>query len=165
MPQDHSFDFVSKVNLQELRNAIQQAQKEIQTRFDFQRSSASVTLEESPPGLLLTADHPGQLKSVMDVVETKLAKRSVSLKAFVWKDPEQLPSGGMKQQAVLQQGLSTEKAKAITAIVKTLGLRVQARIDGDAVRVSGKQLDDLQTVIQAVRAQDLGVPIQVENYR
>ncbi len=165
MAQDHSCDVVSKVNLQEVRNAIAQAQKEIATRFDFRGSSASVTCEESPAMLKVTADHQAQLRSVVDVVKTKLAKRGVSLKAFVWKDPEQLPGGSMKQQATLQQGLSSEQAKAITKAVKELGLKVQPRIDGDAVRVSGKQIDDLQAVIQTLKTREFGIPIQIENYR
>ena len=165
MAQDHSFDIVSKVSLQELRNAIQQAQKEVTTRFDFQRSSASIVFEESPPTLKLTADHHAQLASVMDVVETKLAKRGVSLKAFAWKDPEQLPSGGVKQQAVVQQGISSERAREIVRCIKDLGLKVQPRIEGDAVRVSAKQIDELQVVIHAIKAKDFGVAIQVENYR
>ena len=165
MAQEHSVDIVSKVNLQELRNALQQAQKEIGTRFDFRGSSAGVSFEESPPLLKVTADHQAQLRSVIDVVETKLAKRGVSVKAFAWKPPEQLPSGSMKQQAELQHGLSSEKAKEITKTIKDLGLKVQPRIDGDAVRVSGKQIDDLQAVIQTLKAKDFGVPLQVENYR
>lgn len=165
MGAEHSVDIVSKVNLQELRNAIQQAQKEVGTRFDFRGSSASIMLEESPPLLNVTADHQAQLRSVLDVVETKLAKRGVPVKAFAWKDPEQLPSGSMKQQAQLQQGLSADKAREITKAIKGLGLNIQPRIDGDAVRVSGKQIDDLQTVIQALKAQDFGVPLQAENYR
>ena len=165
MGQDHSFDIVSKVNLQEVRNAIAQAQKEIGTRFDFRGTSASLIFEESPPMLKVSADHQAQLKSVTELVEAKLAKRGVSLKAFVWKAPERLPSGGMKQQASLQQGLSSEQTKEIVKAVKDLGLKVQPRIDGDAVRISGKQLDDLQTVIQTLKGKDFGVPIQVENYR
>ena len=165
MAQDHSFDLVSKVNLQELRNAIQQAQKEIATRFDFQRSRASVEFEESSLTLKLAADHHAQLSSVVDVVETKLAKRGVSVKALAWKALEPLPSGGVKQQAVVQQGISSEKARELAKFVKELGLKVQPRIDGDAVRVAGKQLDDLQAVIQAIKTNDFGVAIQVENYR
>ncbi len=165
MPQEHTFDIVSKVNLQEVRNAIQQAHKEISTRFDFKDSSASVLFEESPPALKLTADHHAQLKSVLDVVETKLAKRGVSLNAFAWKEPEPLPSGSVKQQALLQQGLSSEHAKDLVRAVKSLGLKVQPRIEGASVRVSGKQLDHLQAVIQALKARDFGIPIQVENFR
>lgn len=165
MAQDHSFDIVSKVDLQELRNAVQQAQKEIMTRFDFRGTSASLDFEEASGLLKLTGDHHAQLSSVADVIKGKLAKRGVSLKAFDWKTPEQLPSGGMKQQAALQQGLSTEKGKDIVKVIKDLGLKVQPRIDGDAVRVVGKQLDDLQAVMQALRQRDFGVPLQFENYR
>ncbi len=165
MAQEHSFDIVSKVNLQEVRNAIQMAQKEIATRFDFRGTSASVQFEELPLIVKVTGDHQAQLNSVIDVVETKLAKRGVSLKAFAWKTAEQLPSGGMKRQAALQQGLTSEKAKEITKVIKDLGLKVQPRIDGDSVRVAGKQIDELQVVLQTIKAKDFGLPIQVENYR
>ena len=165
MPQDHSFDIVSKVNLQELRNAIQQAQKEISTRFDFRGTSASLEFEETAGLMKAAGDHQAQLGSVIDVLQSKLAKRGVPVNAFAWKAAEQLPSGGMKRQAALQQGLASDKAKEILALIKGLGLKVQPRIDGDAVRVSGRQLDDLQAVIQAVKAKDFGVPLQVENYR
>ena len=165
MAAEHSVDIVSKVNLQELRNAIQQAQKEIVTRFDFRGTSASLAFEEAPPALKVTADHQAQLRSVVDLVESKLAKRGVPVQAFAWKAPEPLPSGGMKRQADLQQGFSSEQAKEITKTIKALGLKVQPRIDGDAVRVAGKQIDDLQAVIRAVKAKDFGVPVQTENYR
>ena len=165
MAKDHSFDVVSKVNLQEMRNAVQMAQKEIQTRFDFKGSSASITLEETSLTLKLTGDHTGQLKSVVDVLQGKLVKRGVSLKAFDWRNPEVLPSGGAKQEAVVQQGLSGEKAKEIAKAVRDLGLKVEARIEADAVRVSARQIDDLQAAIQGLRQKDWGVPIQFENYR
>jgi len=165
MAQDHSFDIVSEVDLQELRNAVQQAQKEIATRFDFKASSAGIIFEEDPPLLKLTADQSMQLQSVMDVLETRMAKRGVPLNAFTWKEPEQLPSGHMKQQATLQQGLTSEKAKEIIKVIKDLGLKAQPRIDGDKVRVAGKQLDDLQAIIQTLKGKDFGVPLQWENYR
>ena len=165
MGNDHSFDFVSKTDLQELRNAVAQAQKEIATRFDFKGSSAGLSFEESSSTLKLTADHSMQLKSVEDLLQAKLVKRGVSLKAFTWKDPETLPSGGMKQQATLQQGLVSEKAKEIVKAIKELGLKVQPRIEGDSVRVAGAKIDDLQTVIQTLKGKDFGVPLQVENYR
>jgi uncharacterized protein YajQ (UPF0234 family) len=165
MAQDHSFDIVSKVNLQELRNALQQAQKEIGTRFDFKGSSVSITFEESSGVLKLTADQSMQLKSVRDVLEAKLAKRGVSLKALSWKEPEQNPGGIIKQEAQLMQGLSSEKAREIVKAVKGLGLKVQPRIEGDSVRVAARQINDLQDIIQALRGEDFGVPIQVENYR
>lgn len=165
MAKEHSFDIVSRVNPQELRNAIQMAQKEIQTRFDFKGSSASIFFEEKPPALKLTADHFLQLKSVMDVLQDKLGRRGVSLKSFDWKEPEQLPAGGAKQQAELQQGISSEKAREIVKTVKGLGFKVDAKIEGDSVRVYARQIDDLQAVLQGLRGKDLGVPVQFENYR
>ena len=166
MAKDHSFDIVSKVNLQELRNAVQMAQKEIQNRFDFKGSSASIALEESPAfALKLTANDVMQMRSVVDVLQGKLVKRGVHLKSFDWKEPEQLPAGGAKQQADLQQGLSSEKAREVSKAVKGLGLKVEARIEGDSVRVSAKQIDDLQAVMQVLRDKDFGLPLQMENYR
>ena len=166
MPSDHSFDIVSKVNMQEFRNAIQQAQREIGTRFDFKGSSAGVEFEESEAPLLkVTADHHAQLNSVVDVVHGKLAKRGVALAALAWQEPEQLPGGTMKRQAALQQGIPSEKARDIVKAVKDLGLKVQPRIDGEAVRVAGRQLDELQRVIQTPQQRDFGIPIQAENYR
>jgi len=165
MAKEHSFDIVSKVNLQEVRNAVQMAQKEVATRFDFRNSRASIAFEESPPLLKVAGDHEAQLRSVIDVVEMKLAKRGVPMNAFAWKEPDALPSGGMKRQASLQQGLSSEKAREVTKAIKDLGLKVQPRIEGDTVRVSAKQVDDLQAVIQSIKAKKFGVPIQVENYR
>jgi uncharacterized protein YajQ (UPF0234 family) len=167
MPSDHSFDLVSKVNLQEFRNAIQQTQKEIATRFDFRGTSASIDCEESqtPPLIKVVADHQAQLNSVIDVLQGKLAKRGVPLAALAWKEPELLPGGTMKRQASLQQGIASDKAKDIVALIKGLGYKVQPRIDGDSVRVTGKQLDELQAVIQAVKQKDFGIPIQAENYR
>lgn len=165
MPKDHSLDIVSKVNPQELRNAVQMAQKEIQTRFDFRGSSAGILIEEKPPGLKLTADHLMQLKSVVDLLQDKLGRRGVSLKSFVWKEPEQLPAGGAKQQADLQQGISSEKGREIVKAVKGLGLKVDAKIEGDSVRVYAKQIDDLQAVMQGLKGKELGIPLQFENYR
>jgi len=165
MAQDHSFDVVSKINLQELRNALQQAQKEVNTRFDFRDTSADIEFDEAALTVKVMADHQGQLKSVVDVMETKLAKRGVPLNALSWQPAESFPSGGLKQQATVQQGFSSEKAKEIVKAIKDLGLKVQARIDGDAVRISGRQRDDLQTAIQALKSRAFGIPLQVENYR
>ena len=165
MAQEHSFDVVSKVNLQELRNAIQQAQKEIATRFDFKGTSAMVLFDEAALTIKVAGDHHAQLNSVIEVVESRMAKRGVSLKALAWQEPELLPSGGMKRTAIVQQGLSGEKVRDVTKAIKELGLKVQARIEGEMVRVSGKQIDDLQAVIQALRTHDFSLPIQVENYR
>ncbi len=166
MAKDHSFDIVSRVNLQELKNAVQMGQKELQNRFDFKGSSASALLtEETPITLKLTADHLMQLKSVKDVLQDKLGRRGVSLRSFEWKEPEQLPAGGAKQQAVLQQGLTSEKAREVVKTVKGLGLKVDPKIESDSVRVYAKQIDDLQAVMQGLKDKDLGVPLQFENYR
>lgn len=162
---EHSFDIVSKVNLQELRNGVQQAQKEVATRFDFQRTSAGIEFEEPTLTLKLTADHAAQMNSVINVIESKLAKRGVSLKSLAWKETEALPSGGVKRQGAFQQGLDSDRARAVVKHIKDLGLKIQPRIDGDAVRVSGKQIDDLQAVAQSLKTRDFGIAIQVENYR
>jgi len=165
MAKEHSFDIVSKVNLQEVRNAVQMAQKEIGTRFDFRGSRASVDFDQEAPALKLTGDHQAQMNSVRDVVTGKLAKRGVPLQAFVWQEPELLPSGGVKQAAKLEQGLTGDKAKRVTKAIKEMKLKVQARIEGDTVRVAAKQIDDLQSVVQSLKSKDFGMPIQVENYR
>ena len=165
MAQDHSFDFVSKVNLQEARNAIQQAQKEIGTRFDFRGSRAGVEFDEAALTLKISGDHQAQLNSVREVVEGKLSKRGVSLKSLSWAPAEQSPTGAMKQHGTFQQGLPSEKAKELAKAIRDLGLKVQPRQEGDLVRVVSKQLDELQAVIRAISAKDFGLPLQAENYR
>lgn len=165
MAKDHSFDIVSKADPQEVRNALQVAQKELANRFDFRGTSASLEFEPGEGKLKVAGDHEGQLKSVIDIIETKLTKRGVSTRSFQWEKVELLPSGTVKQEAKLQQGLATDKAKAIVKDIKGLGLKVQARVDGDAVRVSGRQIDDLQQIIQFVKEKDFGVPLQTENLR
>ena len=165
MPQEHSFDFVSKVNLQEVRNAIQQAQKEIGTRFDFRGSRASVEFDESALTMKISGDHQAQLNSVREVVEGKLSRRGISLKSLSWGPTEQSPTGAMKQSGTFQQGLPSEKAKELAKAIRDLGLKVQARQEGDLVGVVSKQLDELQIVIRAITAKDFGLPLQAENYR
>ncbi len=171
MAQDHTFDIVSKINLQELHNALDQARKEVQTRFDFKGSSAGIEFSiknsdaEGAPTLLVTADHSGQLDSVVDIVHTKMAKRGVSLKALEWKPLQELPSGGMKRQANFIQGISSDKAKEVVKMIKESGLKVQPRIDGDKVRVAAAKIDDLQSVIRTLQSTDIGIPLQFENYR
>ena len=165
MPQDHSFDVVSKVNLQEVRNAVQIAQKEIGTRFDFRGTSAALEFQEQEGKFLLVADHDMQLRSVTDVLTGKLAKRGVSLKSLGFGAMEQTPNGRVKQTATLQQGIPSEKAKEIARVVKELGLKVQPRIEGDQVRVTARQIDDLQAAMAGLRAKDFGLPLQFENYR
>ena len=165
MPQDHSFDIVSKVDVQEVRNAVQMSLKEIAQRYDFKGTSAGVTLEEKPLQLTLTADHKLQLENVRDLVLTKMAKRGVSMKLFKFEEKEPAPGGKLHQKVTIQQGISQEQAKAITQAIRGLGLKVQPRIEGERVRVSSRQIDDLQSVIQMIQEKDFGTAIQVENYR
>ncbi len=165
MPQDHSFDIVSKVNVQEVRNAVQMSLKEIATRYDFKGTNAGVNLEEKPLGLILTADHEMQLKNIIDLVLTKMAKRGVSMKSFKFEEVGKVSGGILQQRLTVQQGLSQEQAKAIVQAIKALELKVQPRIDGDCIRVLGRQIDDLQTVIKTLQGKDFGTAIQVENYR
>ena len=162
---EHTFDIVSRVNLQELRNAVAQAQKEIATRFDFRGTSAGLEFDEPAGTIKLTGDHQAQVTGVRELFENKMAKRGVSVRSFAWQAEEHLPSGGVKRSALLQQGLSSDKAKEVVKAIKDLGVKVQPRIDGDTVRVAAKQMDDLQAVIQALKGKDFGVPLQCENYR
>ena len=139
--------------------------KEIAQRYDFKGTSAGVLLEEKPLQLIFTADHDLQLENVKDLVLTKMAKREVSMKVLKFQEKEPAPGGKLRQKADIQQGISQEQAKAISQAIRGLGLKVQPRIEGERVRVSARQIDDLQVVIKAVSEQDFGTAIQVENYR
>lgn len=163
MAADHSFDVVSKLDLQEVRNAVDQAMKEIGQRFDFKGSASRVTLEEA--GILLASDDDAKLKAVVKVLEERLVKRGVSLKALDYGEVEPAAGGTVRQRVALKQGIPTDKAREIVKAVKGMKMKVQAAIQGDSVRVSGKKLDDLQTVISHLKGADLGLPLQFENYR
>jgi hypothetical protein len=160
---ESSFDISSTVDLQEVDNAVQQAMKEIQQRFDFKGTSCRITRDET--GLLLNADDTFKLKAVVDLLESKLVRRKVSLRALVYAAPEAAAKGTVRQRVTLQQGISPEKAREIVKAIRGLGLKVQAQIQGDQVRVSGKDKDDLQAVINALRERDLGIDLQFVNYR
>jgi uncharacterized protein YajQ (UPF0234 family) len=160
---DHAFDIVSKLDLQEVRNAVDQAMKEIGQRFDFKGTDSRVTLEDA--GLLLASSDSAKLKAVAKVLEERLVKRGVSLKALDWGEVEPAAGGTARQRAGLKQGVPTDKAREIVKAVKGMKLKVQAAIQGDSVRVSGKKLDDLQAVIAHLKGADLGLPLQFENYR
>lgn len=163
MSKESSFDISSTVDLQEVDNAVQQAMKEIQQRFDFKGTSCRITRDEM--GLTLNADDTFKLKAVVELLESKLVRRKVSLKALVYQAPEAAAKGTVRQQVALQQGISPEKAREIVKVIRGLGLKVQAQIQGDQVRVSGKSKDDLQAVMQALRAHDFGIDLQFGNYR
>jgi len=163
MAQEFSFDVVSKTDMQEVANAIQQAQKELAQRFDFKGSKSSIELTNDE--IVLSSDDEGKLRSVKDIVESKLVKRKVSLKALDYGKVEPAVGGTVRQRAKIVQGIETEKAKAIVRTIKDAKLKVQASIQSDQVRVVGRNKDDLQKAISLVREQDFGIPLQFTNYR
>jgi hypothetical protein len=163
MAQEFTFDIVSKTDMQEVANAIQQAQKELATRFDFKGSKSSIELNADE--IVLVSDDEGKLRSVKDIVETKLVKRKVSLKALNYDSIEKAAGATVRQRAKITQGIETEKAKAIVKTIKDAKLKVQASIQSDQVRVAGRSKDDLQKAMALVREQDFGIPLQFTNYR
>jgi hypothetical protein len=160
---DNSFDVVSDVSLMEVSNAVQQSMKEIRQRFDFKGSASDITLEGEK--LTLVSDDELKLKAVIDILQTKLVKRGVSLKALEYGKIEPAAKGTVRQEITIRKGIATEKAKEIVKFIKGLNAKVQAQIQEDQVRVTGKKRDDLQTVIQALRGQDFGIDLQFTNYR
>lgn len=165
MPQDFSFDVVNKVDLQEVTNAVQQASKEIATRFDFRGSASKVELREKDLELVLVSDDEHKLKSVIDILETKLVRRGVAVKALDYGKVEPAAGATVRQVAKIQQGIPSEKAKAIVKAIKDRKLKVQASIQADQVRVVGRSKDDLQSAMAVVREGDFGLPLQFTNYR
>lgn len=163
MPQDSSFDIVSKTDLQEVNNAVMQAQKELAQRFDFKGSKSSIELTGEE--LILISDDEGKLRSVKDILESKLVKRHVSLKAIDYQKLEDAAMGTVRQRAKIVQGIESEKAKAIVKAIKDAKLKVQASIQSDQVRVTGRNRDDLQKAIALVKENDFGIPLQFTNYR
>ncbi len=163
MASESSFDIVSKIDLQEVDNAIQQALKEIRQRYDFKGSIADVGREKEM--LHLVADDDYKLRAVTEILMQKLAARRVPAKGLTFKKPEEATGGSLRQQAVLQQGIPQEQAKEIVKILKTSGIRVQAAIQGDQVRVKGKNKDDLQSAIKVLRDSALDFDMQFTNYR
>src|SRR5947209_13311408 len=163
MAQKFSFDVVCKTEMQEVANAIQQAQKELAQRFDFKGSKSSIEL--SAEEIVLVSDDEGKMRSVKDIVETKLIKRGVSLKALDYGKVEPAAGGTVRQRAKTVQGIETEKAKAIVRAITDAKLQVQAAIQSDQVRVTGRNKDDLQKAIALVKQNDFGIPLQFTNYR
>jgi cyclic-di-GMP-binding protein len=160
---DSSFDIVSSVNLQEVKNAIAQAMKEIQTRFDLKGSAS--TLELQGEEIALASVDEFKLKAVRDVLEERLVKRGVPLKALSYGDVDQALGATVRQRITLQKGIPTDKAREIVKLIKGAKLKVQAAIQGDQLRVSGKNRDDLQGVIRLLKGTDLGIDMQFTNYR
>jgi cyclic-di-GMP-binding protein len=161
----NSFDIVSRVNLQEVKNAIDQALKEIHQRFDFKGTKTELTLKEKENELVIVSDDEYKLKSVVDIVKAKLVKRNVSLKAFAFGALEPALGGTVRQIAKIQNGLTAEKAKDIAKAIKEGKFKAQAQIQGDQVRVQGKSRDELQAVIALLKGKDFGIDLQFINYR
>jgi len=160
---DSSFDIVSSVDLQEVKNALAQATKEIQTRYDLKSSSSSVELTGEE--ILLASSDEFKLKAVREVLEGRLVKRNVPLKALTFETIEQALGGTVRQKITLQKGIPTDKAREIVKVIKGTKLKVQAAIQGDQLRVSGKNKDDLQAVMQVLKTTDLGIDMQFTNRR
>jgi uncharacterized protein YajQ (UPF0234 family) len=161
----HSFDIVCKIDLQELDNAIQQARREIQTRYDFKGSKTSIEFREKEHELVLVSESDFRLKAVLDILQSKMVKRGISLKAITLGKIEPAAGGMARQTISLQQGIPIEKAREIVKLIKNTKKKVQAAIQGEQVRVSGKSIDDLQDVIQLLKAEDLGIHMQFVNMR
>ncbi|HJT86743.1 MAG TPA: YajQ family cyclic di-GMP-binding protein [Bryobacteraceae bacterium] len=162
---DNSFDVVSKIELPEVLNAVQQALKEIHTRFDLKDSHSNIELNEKDNKILLASQDEFKLKSVVDLLESKLVRRKVPLKGLNYG--QIIPAAGstVRQEITLQQGIPIEKAREIVKKIKDSKLKVQASIQGDFVRVSGRDRDTLQSVIKLLRDSDFGIDMQFTNYR
>ena len=158
-----SFDVVSKVDSHEVDNARNQASKEIAQRYDFK--GTDTTVEQTDEGIVIRSNSEGRLNAARDVLETKMVRRKVSLKALDPQQPQQAGGNMWRQLVKLKEGVSKEKAKDIVKAVKDSKIKVQASIQGDTVRVSGKKRDDLQAVIAMVRELDFRLPLQFINYR
>jgi len=164
MAQQNTFDIVSQIEHAEVVNAINQATKEVQTRFDFKGSKSSIE-PEGQESILLTSDDEYKLNSLNDILQSKFVKRGVPLKGLTYGKLEQALGGTVRQRITLQQGIPQDKAKEIVKFIKDTKLKVQASIQGDLVRVAGKDRDVLQEVIAALRAHDFGIDMQFTNYR
>jgi uncharacterized protein YajQ (UPF0234 family) len=161
---ENSFDIVSKVDLQEVSNAINQALKEVHTRFDLKDSKSDIKLEGKDAIILSSADEY-KLKAVTDVLQSKLVKRGVALKALTYGAVEPAAGSTVRQKVSMQQGIPTEKAREIVKLIKDSKKKVQASIQGDTVRVSGKDRDTLQEIIALLKQRDFGIDMQFANYR
>ncbi|HUO17869.1 MAG TPA: YajQ family cyclic di-GMP-binding protein [Verrucomicrobiae bacterium] len=160
---DNSFDVVSKIDLQEVSNAIQQALKEIHTRFDLKDSKSNIELDKD--GIVLHSADEYKLKAVNDVLQQKLVKRSVPLKGMNYGAIEPAAGGTVRRRITMQQGIPIEKAREIVKLVKDSKKKAQASIQGDLVRVSSKDRDTLQEIIAMLRQKDFGIDMQFTNYR
>jgi uncharacterized protein YajQ (UPF0234 family) len=163
MAAENSFDVVSKIDMAEVTNAVTQALKEIGQRFDFKGSKSNITQEKD--ALVVISDDEYKLKSVIDILQSKLVKRGVPVRNLTYGKVEAALASTVRQRITLQQGIPTDKAKEIVKAIKEAKLKVQASIQSDQVRVSGKSRDDLQTAIALLKGKDFGIELQFDNYR
>jgi uncharacterized protein YajQ (UPF0234 family) len=163
MPAENSFDVVCKIDMQEVTNALDQARREIDTRYDLKGSKHEIVLEKTD--IKLTAADDMKLKAVVDIVQSKLHKRGVPLKALTYGRVETGSGGVLRQSIGLQQGIPIDKAREIVRLIKDTKIKVQVAIQEDQIRVSGKSLDDLQRVMGLLRERDLGIALQFTNRR
>lgn len=162
---ENTFDIVSKIDLNEVLNAVQQASKEIQTRYDLKDSKSSIELNEKDKKIQLASSDEFKLKAVTEILGQKLVKRNVPLKGLQYGTITPASGGSVRQEITLQQGIPIEKARDLIKIVKDSKLKVQASIQGDTVRVSGKDRDTLQQVIALLKGKDFGIDMQFTNFR
>ena len=163
MAQQNSFDIVSNVDRAEVTNAIQQTIKEVRQRFDFKGSTATVELDKDE--LVLSAEDETKLRNMNDILQQKLVRRSVPLKALTYGTVDPAAGGTVRQRVQIQQGIPQEKAKEVVKFIKDSKAKVQASIQGDVVRVSGKDRDTLQDIIAKLKGKDFGIDMQFSNYR
>jgi uncharacterized protein YajQ (UPF0234 family) len=158
-----SFDIVSQVDMQEVRNAVDQASREIINRYDFKGTGTSIVLNEN--GITVDTDSEGRLDAAVDVLKGKLVRRNVSLKSIAGGEPNQIGGGRYEAVFTLNEGIAQDAAKELTKDIKDLKLKIQVAIQGDQLRVSGKKRDDLQDVIAEIKAMDFRLPLQYINFR
>ena len=163
MAAENSFDIVCKIDLQEVANALDQARREIETRYDLKGTKSEVTLEKTD--ITVHAPDDMKLRAVVDILQSRLHKRGVPLKALGFGTVESAAGGALRQKIALQQGIPIERAKEIVRLIKDSKVRVQASIQEDQVRVAGKNRDDLQKIIALIKEKDLGIALQFTNYR
>ena len=160
-----SFDVVSRVDMQEAKNALDQTMKEIRQRFDFKNSKTDLTLKEKEKELVVVSDDEYKLKAVLEILKAKCVKRGVSLRALTYGSLEEALGGTVRQVITIQSGLADDKAKAIVKEIRDAKLKAQAQIQGDQVRVQSKSKDELQAVIALLKQKDFGIDLQFLNYR
>ena len=163
MAGENSFDVACKLDMQEVANAVNQTVKEIQQRYDLKGSNCEVVLEKTE--ITLTVPDDMKLRAVTDILQSRLHRRGVPLKALSYGKAEPAAGGALRQKVALQQGIPIEKAREIIKLIKETKLRVQAQIQEDQVRVTGKNRDDLQSIIAMLKEKDLGIALQFVNYR